>query len=111
MKDFIILLFIFCFGSMAIAQDPYEVIRKETDTLMRLKYPKNYEHKYVNFDILKFTIAHGRSSDHFNGYGLGLSYKLQLLWPKALFKDHFPIAWGVNIGVDKITRRHVKYFL
>jgi len=105
-KLFFIVSFMF-FGTNLFSQSlPTDTIR---DSLLQLNKQKRITPKYVNFDVIKIMPGFGRSTDNLSGYGTGLSFKGQVLYPYSLFKNFFPIAYGVTIGYSKITRNSAEY--
>ena len=87
-----------------------EVSAQQPDTvngkLLSLKMPKRVVEKYVNFDVVKLMIGHGRTP-YGVSQGVGLSIEFQGLVPWALFKNSImPIAYGIRAGTSKITMLH-----
>ena len=80
-----------------------------TDNLLHLKYPKRYKEKYVNFDGIKLMFGKGFSKDKYANMIGGFSFNAQVLYPYSAFKEFFPLAFGINIGYNKLVRKGVQY--
>jgi hypothetical protein len=107
MKKQFIITFLILISLPALSQD---FQGRKPDSLIQLRRQNRVLPKYVNFDVLKFTFSHGYTGNKNVQHGMGLSFRMQILYPYPLFKKTIlPIAYGITFGYNKATIKNQKF--